>query len=58
MTSRHAVTVMSLVRPDDAPSHKDSFDRMLIAQAKSEEMMLITHDRKLKDYRESCVMMV
>ncbi len=58
MTSRHAVTVMSLVRPDDAPSHKDSFDRMLIAQAKSEEIMLITHDRKLKDYRESCVMMV
>ncbi|MCR4906450.1 MAG: type II toxin-antitoxin system VapC family toxin [Clostridiales bacterium] len=58
MTSRHALTVTSLARPDDAPTHKDPFDRMLIAQAKSEGMVLVTHDKKLKDYGEPCVMMV
>lgn len=58
MTSRHALTVESLSRPEDAPPHKDPFDRMLIAQAKAEGMRLITHDGKLEDYGESCVLKV
>ena len=35
--------------------HKDPFDRILIAQAKSENMLLATHDRRLTDYGEPCV---
>ncbi len=30
--------------------HQDPFDRMLIAQAKSEKIPLITHDEKIKLY--------
>ena len=58
MTSRHTLTVSTLSRSEDAPAHKDPFDRMLIAQAKAEGMLLVTHDVKLKDYGETCVMLV
>ncbi len=33
----------------------DPFDKMLIAQAKTEGMTFLTHDHLLKDYGESCV---
>ena len=32
------------------PHHKDPFDRMLIAQAQTEGLTLLTHDRDLKAY--------
>ena len=32
--------------------HKDPFDRMLLAQARSENMILISHDRKLEAYQD------
>ena len=35
--------------------HKDPFDRLLISQAKSEGMILATHDRLLALYGEPCV---
>lgn len=33
-----------------APYHKDPFDRMLIAQAVSEPLQLVTHDATLTNY--------
>jgi PIN domain nuclease of toxin-antitoxin system len=30
--------------------HRDPFDRMLVAQAQSEDLTLVTHDRLLKPY--------
>ncbi|MBQ1508127.1 MAG: type II toxin-antitoxin system VapC family toxin [Erysipelotrichaceae bacterium] len=30
----------------DGPEHRDPFDRMLLAQARAENMILITHDKK------------
>ena len=30
--------------------HNDPFDRMLLCQAKAEDMMLITHDKRLGEY--------
>jgi PIN domain nuclease of toxin-antitoxin system len=45
MTSEHALTV------DTLPSvHKDPFDRILIAQAKSEGILLLTADTMLDQY--------
>ncbi len=35
--------------------HKDPFDRILIAQAKYENVYLLTHDKRLADYGEDCV---
>lgn len=31
--------------------HSDPFDRMLIAQARTERLVLVTHDRALQPYR-------
>ena len=45
ITSEHAVIVDNL-----PPSHKDPFDRILVAQAMAEGVMLITTDRKLEAY--------
>ena len=41
----HAERVASL-----PPHHRDPFDRMLIAQAQSEGLTLVSHDRRLTPY--------
>jgi len=45
VTWRHAMTVRTL-----ADHHRDPFDRMLIAQAISEPLRLITNDARLRAY--------
>ena len=35
---------------DSSLKHNDPFDKMLLAQARYENMVLITHDRKFKNY--------
>lgn len=52
---RDIALLSTLRRSADAPRHKDPFDRMLICQAKSNDMVLITHDHLFQDYHESCV---
>ena len=39
-------------------THKDPFDRMLIAQAKAEGMLLVTHDESLALYGEPFVVVM
>ena len=56
--SSHIFELDTLNRPDNAPHHNDPFDRILIAQAKCENMFFITHDKNLKDYDESCIIIV
>lgn len=56
--NRHAAELETLVRPKDAPPHKDPFDRILLAQAKSEEMKFMTHDTLIPYYNESFVISV
>jgi PIN domain nuclease of toxin-antitoxin system len=45
ITSEHAVNVDSL-----PPTHKDPFDRILVAQATVEGITLLTNDRGLSGY--------
>ncbi|MDY6370199.1 MAG: type II toxin-antitoxin system VapC family toxin [Fibrobacter sp.] len=54
----HVLEVEKLKRDENAPSHKDPFDRMLIAQAKAEGIILLTHDSLLAGYNEPCVITV
>ena len=54
----HINALETLVRDPAAPPHKDPFDRMLIAQAKAENMTFLTHDALLADYNERCVVLV
>ena len=55
LTVEHVLMLQTLSRPDDAPPHNDPFDRILIAQAKSEHMTLITHDSLLSYYNEPSI---
>ena len=50
ITKEHVFAVMSLSRANDTPPHNNPFDRILIAQAKNEGMVFLTHDHLLKDY--------
>lgn len=45
ITSQHCVTVTDL-----PPLHNDPFDRLLIAQATVEGVLLLTHDRVVAQY--------
>ena len=55
---KHVFALESITRPTDAPPHHDPFDRMLIAQAKAENMSFLTHDALLSYYDEKCVVLV
>lgn len=46
--ARHALLAGNLPR-----HHDDPFDRMLVAQAKLEKLVLVTRDAKLQDYEVS-----
>lgn len=56
--AEHVYAIKSLKRNENAPQHKDPFDRMLMAQAKIENMKLITHDSLLEDYNELCIVII
>ena len=54
----HIFTLETLKRSEDAPSHNDPFDRIMLAQAKAEDMRFLTHDAMLPYYNEPCVFSV
>ena len=56
--SRHIVALEGLMRAPEARPHNDPFDRIMIAQAKADGLMLLTHDALIPDYRESCILWV
>lgn len=56
--SKHTTMIKTLKRSENAPEHHDPFDRLLIAQAKSEGLMFLTADEKLPQYNEPCVVYV
>ena len=56
--NKHSAELETLVRSKDAPPHKDPFDRILLAQAKSEGMKFMTHDSLIPYYNESFVINV
>ena len=58
MRDKHVFALETLTREENAPPHRDPFDRMLIAQAKAENLSLITHDALLPYYREKCIIIV
>lgn len=55
---RHISMLNSLTRSADAPDHNDPFDRIMIAQAKTDNLFFLTHDSLLRYYNESCVLYV
>ena len=57
---KHAIVMESLhYDRESAPQdHNDPFDRLLLAQAKAENMKFMTHDHLLPYYNENCVVSV
>ncbi len=53
VTAEHALRVDTLPR-----LHKDPFDRLLIAQARAEGMVLLTGDDAVAQYQESVLLVV
>ena len=47
------INELSNIKPiDSSIKHQDPFDRMLLAQAISEKMILLTHDQKFLNYSD------
>ena len=54
----HIFALKGLTRQEAAPRHNDPFDRLLLAQAKSEGFRFVTHDSLIIGYNEPCVMAI
>ena len=55
IASEHIGAIKGLSQLAGTLEHKDPFDRLLIAQAKIEDMIFLTHDALLQGYNEDCI---
>ena len=55
LRDKHVVAVETF--PTEVDGHKDPFDRLLLAQAKAENMSFLTHDSRLSNYQEKCLIL-
>ena len=53
--SKHLLTENNLKWGGDGDEHKDPYDRLLLAQAKSERMYLMTHDKMIQSFDEKWI---
>ena len=56
--NEHVYALETLKRRPDSPRHNDPFDRIMLAQAKAENMYFLSHDTLLTDYQEKCLLNV
>ena len=54
---KHARLIDGLVLKEGY-SHNDPFDRALLAQAKQEDFIFLTHDHMFEHYDERCILLV
>ncbi len=54
---QHVAELKNVIPSSELFSHKDPFDRMLLAQARAENITLITHDRKFSAYNDPHILM-
>ena len=58
MKPEHVITASKLEASTIDKQHSDPFDRLLLAQAKTENLVFLTHDVKFSLCKERCVRMV
>lgn len=56
--NKHVSALETLKRSENAPRHNDPFDRIMVAQAKAENLMFLTHDSLIPYYEESFIISV
>ncbi|MCD8196189.1 MAG: type II toxin-antitoxin system VapC family toxin [Lachnospiraceae bacterium] len=54
----HVFMLETLRRAENAPKHTDPFDRIMLAQAKAENCVFLTHDSLIPYYEENCILHV
>lgn len=54
----HIYNIKTLQRQPNAPKHNDPFDRILLAQAKYENLKFMTHDSLIQYYEENFIINV
>ncbi|MBP0955256.1 MAG: type II toxin-antitoxin system VapC family toxin [Oscillospiraceae bacterium] len=57
LKNEHVIAAMDLDTENAEALHKDPFDRIILAQARSEGLYLLTHDSKMSLYNENCVIL-
>ena len=55
---KHIFALKSLKRDSSLKNHNDPFDRIMLAQAKTEGYSFITHDSLIASYNEKCIIYV
>ncbi len=55
---KHVKALEMLVFHNLNQTHNDPFDRIMIAQAKADNLKFVTHDSKIQFYEEDCVIVV
>ena len=58
LMDKHILAVSTLVRTAGSGEHHDPFDRLLLAQAKVENLWFLTHDSLIPGYDEKCIIPV
>lgn len=56
--NKHVSALETLKRLENAPRHNDPFDKIMIAQAKTEGLMFLTHDYLIPYYNETFIISV
>lgn len=56
--NKHVSALETLKRLENAPRHNDPFDKIMIAQAKTEGLMFLTHDSLIPYYNEPFIISV
>ena len=58
LTDEHISEANKLIWEGKGEEHREPFDRILLAQALTEGMHLITHDEKIPQFNQHCVIFV
>lgn len=58
LNERHIFCLDTLHRKPGSDEHHDPFDQLLLAQAKSDGLVFMTHDSLIPDYEEPCILSV
>ena len=58
LVDKHILAVHTLFRPGNLKAHNDPFDRLLLSQAKVENLSFLTHDELITGYEEKCIIPV
>ena len=58
LSDKHILAVCTLSRPGNIKEHNDPFDRLLLAQAKVENLSFLTHDELIPGYEEKYIVSV